>query len=225
MRRWGVDCEVIYPPVDTHQQTRDKQNLILSVGRFTASGLSKKQLEMMTAFGELSNSLPSGWEYFSIGGVSDSIRDLEYFSRVKRLTSEYRAHALPNIERSGLKQLYEKARIFWHAAGHAEDDEHPELSEHFGIATVEAMSAGCIPVVIDKGGQTEIVEHGISGFLWNTLEELKKYTELLMRDEQLRARMEQAARARATLFSRDRFVSRFLSLLEESSESIAEPST
>ena len=124
---------------------------------------------------------------------------------------------LANLERSRLRQLYAQARIFWHAAGYGECDERPELSEHFGMATVEAMSAGCIPVVINKGRQPEIVEHGVSGFLWNSLVELKEYTAVLMRDELLRARMQQAALARAALLSRERFVSRFLGLLQEAS--------
>ncbi len=133
------------------------------------------------------------------------------------MAHECRARVLVNLERSRLRQLYAQAKIFWHAAGYGECEERPELSEHFGMATVEAMSAGCIPVVINKGGQPEIVEHGVSGFLWNSLEELKEYTGLLMRDEQLRARMEEAALARAALFSRERFVSRFLDLLREAS--------
>jgi glycosyltransferase involved in cell wall biosynthesis len=123
---------------------------------------------------------------------------------------------LANIERSRLKELYGQASIFWHAAGYGEGDGRPELSEHFGIATVEAMSAGCVPIVINKGGQPEIVEHGVSGFLWSKLEELKEYTELAVKDEQLRAQMAEAARARAALFSREQFVSRFLSLIGES---------
>jgi glycosyltransferase involved in cell wall biosynthesis len=48
--------------------------------------------------------------------------------------------------------------------------------EHFGMTTLEAMVCGCIPIVINKAGQTEIVEHGISGFLWNTLDELIELT-------------------------------------------------
>lgn len=212
-RRWGVDCEVIHPPVDINRDVREKENLILSVGRFTATGHSKKQLEMMTAFGQLSRSAPGEWQYFSVGGLSDGSKDQEYFKSVDALTRDCPARLQPNIERGRLKQLYEKARIFWHAAGYGESEDRPELAEHFGIATVEAMSGGCVPIVVSKGGQTEIVEHGVSGFLWSTLTELKEYTGLLMRDEQLRARMGEAARARAELFSRERFVSRFRELL------------
>ena len=44
------------------------------------------------------------------------------------------------------------------------------------MAAVEAMEAGCIPIVINKGGLKEIVFQGKDGFLWETEEELKKMT-------------------------------------------------
>ena len=213
-RRWGVDCEVIYPPVDTRLKTRTKENVILSVGRFTVTGHSKKQLEMINAFSELKKELVD-WEYFTIGGVSDSLEDREYFRNVGGLAENCRAQVVRDLDTTLLRQLYGRAKLFWHAAGYGEDESRPELAEHFGIATVEAMSAGCVPVVIDKGGQREIVEHGVSGFLWTTLEELKEYTVLLMRKEKLRAQMEKAARNRAAIFSRERFVARFLRLLNQ----------
>jgi glycosyltransferase involved in cell wall biosynthesis len=85
--------------------------------------------------------------------------------------------------------------------------------EHFGISTVEAMAAGCVPVVINRGGQTEIIEHGTTGFLWDTLAELKEYTATLVNDEALRARMAEAARTSAQRFSREAFAENFRRLL------------
>jgi glycosyltransferase involved in cell wall biosynthesis len=213
-RRWGFDCEIVSPPVDTRFEPCVKTSSILSVGRFTATGHSKKQLEMVAAFDEMQSAAPSDWEYFCVGGLSDADADLRYFQSVSLRARDSRAVVLANVEPSRLRQLYGQARVFWHAAGYGESDERPELSEHFGIATVEAMSAGCVPVAIDKGGQPEIVKHGESGFVWSRLEELKEYTGLLMRDESLRAQMAEAARARAALFSRDLFVKRFLSAIE-----------
>ena len=75
------------------------------------------------------------------------------------------------------------------------------------------MAAGCVPVVINKGGQTEIVEHGVSGFLWESLDELRDYTTRLIRDDNLRAKMSDAARTRAQLFSRETFVANFIARL------------
>lgn len=89
-------------------------------------------------------------------------------------------------------------------------------SEHFGIATVEAMAAGCVPVVINKGAQPEIVQHGINGFLWSTLEELKKYTLLVAQDHPLREQLSQAARERARFFDSENFLRRFMKLLSPS---------
>ena len=76
------------------------------------------------------------------------------------------------------------------------------------------MAAGAVPVVYDHGGQAEIVEHGRSGFLWRTLEELQDYTVRLAGDERLRERMGAAARARAARFSRETFVRNLLRLVE-----------
>jgi glycosyltransferase involved in cell wall biosynthesis len=51
------------------------------------------------------------------------------------------------------------------------------------------MAAGCVPVVIAKGGQPETVKHGENGFLWNTLEELQQFTRQVMKDFALRQRL------------------------------------
>jgi len=75
------------------------------------------------------------------------------------------------------------------------------------------MAAGCVPVVINKGGQREIVHHGVNGFHWETLEELKHYTEKLIKDASLRRTMSEAARARAKFFSRDAFARNFVAPL------------
>jgi L-malate glycosyltransferase len=212
-RRWGIDCQVVYPPVDTDFGATAKSNLILSVGRFASEGHSKKQLEMMTAFKEMRAESFSGWQYLSAGSLGDEPIDRAYFESVERAGEGCGAKVIANLERARLKSIFAEARIFWHAAGYGEDEERPELSEHFGMVTAEAMAAGCVPVVINKGGQSEIVEHAVNGFLWDTLEELKHYTLLLSGDEQLRSRMARVARLRAQRFSRDLFRSDFLRLV------------
>jgi glycosyltransferase involved in cell wall biosynthesis len=212
---WDLECEVVYPPAGGDFERADKTATILSVGRFATLGHSKKQLEMMDAFRRLECGGLSGWEYFSVGGLGNSNEDTEYFESVRRAAAGGRACVLANLERTQLKRLFERSKIFWHAAGYSEDETlRPQLSEHFGIVTVEAMSAGCVPVVINKGGQSEIVEHGVSGYLWNTLDELMDYTARLTQDDGLCRRMSDAARMRASVFGRERYVGQFLQVID-----------
>ena len=45
---------------------------------------------------------------------------------------------------------------------------HPAIGEHFGMAILEAMAAGLIPIVPNKGGPTEFVPQQ---YQFNTLEQ------------------------------------------------------
>jgi glycosyltransferase involved in cell wall biosynthesis len=208
-RRWGLATQVLYPPVDVTFVERPKDDMILSVGRFSTMAHTKKQLEMMTVFAELQHRLPHGWSYASVGGLNTRPENHKFFEHVRTLGAGYETRVEANVPRPALRQLFERARIYWHATGFGEPtDVRPELCEHFGIATVEAMAAGCVPIVINKGGQPEIVEHGRSGFVWNTLAELQHYTLLLANNPARWSQMSSAARTRAQAFRRERFVER-----------------
>ena len=210
--KWHLESGILHPPVRLPEPTSEpKENLILSVGRFATTGHTKKQLEMLTTFRDLRASLPAGWHYSCVGGLNEMPDDQAYFEHIRSLGEPHQINVRANIPRAELRQLYSRASIFWHAAGYGDDSEaHPELAEHFGLTTVEAMAAGCVPVVINKGGQPEIVQHGISGFVWSTLDELKQFTETLSNNDQLRAQMSERARERAADFSRNACVERLI---------------
>ena len=209
-KRWKVDSSILYVPVDTSfNADTSKENIIVSVGRFD---LIKRQAEMLGIFREMTNSYHHGWKMYCAGGLSE---EGVYNEIMRRFGTEDNIRIIVNSTRCELKSLLEKSKIFWHAAGYGRDEKtYPERSEHFGIATVEAMAAGCVPVVINKGGQSEIVQHGLNGFLWNTEDELKKYTMMLIQDERLRMRMAEAARARAKFFSVEMFENRFRNIMQ-----------
>jgi glycosyltransferase involved in cell wall biosynthesis len=60
--------------------------------------------------------------------------------------------------------------------GYGQDlDAHPESAEHFGIAIVEAMSAGIIPLAFNAGGPREILAR-CPELLFNSLDELREKT-------------------------------------------------
>ncbi|MBL8777995.1 MAG: glycosyltransferase [Acidimicrobiales bacterium] len=208
-RYWGTDSTVVYPPV-TMQARGDKENVILAVGRFFAAeaGHSKKQLEMVEAFRRLVDRGLEGWTLHLVGGCSAV--DRPYLEQVQAA-----AEGLPielHVDAPGdeLRALYAKASIYWQATGLGEDPERdPDRLEHFGIATVEAMSAGAVPVVIGLAGQIEIVQPGVSGFHFATLDELVERTEAVVGDDELRARLSEGAEARARDFSVDAFTETF----------------
>jgi glycosyltransferase involved in cell wall biosynthesis len=210
-QRWGVDCQIHYPPCRKDFDVTDKTNSILSVGRFTHH---KNQMEMVAAFRMLEELRFEQWQYYTVGGIEVGTAEGQaYFDACAMLGERHNVHAVGNIDRHELKTRYEQAKIFWHACGLLyEEDRFPEYMEHFGIVTVEAMAAGAVPVVINKGGQREIVQHGVNGFLWNTIEELMGFTALVAKNEELRSRMSEAARDRAVAFGKEQFIARFYEL-------------
>jgi len=208
-RLWGRRSDVLHPPVNLMPRGR-KRPMILSVGRFfvPGTGHNKKQLEMVGAFRRLvERGASEGWTYQLVGGCAPEHHS--YLDQIRAASGGLPVELHPDATGSELRDLYAQASIFWHAAGLDEDAErHPDRFEHFGITTVEAMSAGAVPVVIDAAGQTEIVEHGVTGCRFSGLDELVAQTEYLIADERWREQMSLQAEAAAQRFSWDRFVER-----------------
>lgn len=214
--RWGRDAEVVLPPVPARFSVRPKEKVILSVGRFSRSGTQKRQLEMVEAFVRACDTGLTGWEYWSLGGVSGGPGDQRYFEEVAAAAEGHSVRLIPNAPADVVRDAYERAAVFWHAAGYGVDERvHPEQTEHFGISPVEAMAAGCVPIVMRKGGPPEIIEHGTSGFLIDTLDELVTRTHELVASPRLRDQMSAAARERARVFTDiDAFAERMRAALD-----------
>jgi glycosyltransferase involved in cell wall biosynthesis len=213
----GVRADLLYPPVRPTVVPGDKRPLIVALGRFfdPRHGHSKKQREMLAAFAALHDrqALP-GWRLALVGGCEPSSRD--YALDVRRSAVGLPVDVHVNASGSRVRSLLAEASIFWHAAGFGEDlTRHPERAEHFGIAVVEAMAAGAVPVVIDRAGPAEIVRDGVDGRTWQTLDELGAITVDLAGDDAERARLSAAAIARAGDFSAAVFADRLRTLLAE----------
>ncbi|SLM19230.1 putative Glycosyl transferase group 1 [uncultured spirochete] len=205
---WGIEPErraVLYPPV-AHDATwspdlyDQKKNIILLVSRFDPR---KNMLEAVEYFVTNENRF-SAWRLVVAGSCSDN--DKEYYNRVALASRGHRVDIRPNLPKPELDELYQGASIFWHAMGLATDENScPIEVEHFGITTVEAMSAGAVPVVIDKGGQREVVDDGINGFRWRTLDELGNVTQKLIADPALRRALAVSAVEKSNTYSLEAF--------------------
>lgn len=214
----GPIATVIYPPVDLKPKNLAKENIILHVGRFrvreTVTGIEdyKKQYIMVNAFKEMVDGGFKSWKFVLAVSVREGEEDK--FDQLKKQAENYPIDFLINKSNDELWEIYSKAKIYWHASGFGEDlSLHPEAAEHFGISTVEAMGAGAVPVVINAGGQKEIVTDNENGLLWNELDELKNKTIKLTKDLELLERLSVGARNRAEFFAGERFCKEIKNLI------------
>jgi glycosyltransferase involved in cell wall biosynthesis len=197
---WQRESDLLYPLVEP-MRTLSKTNSIISVGRFRAGHNNKKHEVLVRAFGEMVDAGLRGWQLHIVGGLTDEPEHVRYFAELQASAKQYPIHLHPNLPHAQLSQLVGQAKIYWHATGFGENiARFPDRAEHFGISTVEAMSARCVPVVIDAGGQPEIVTSERCGYLWRALDELKAQTlRLIHQPEQLAACAAQAQQ-RSTAF-------------------------
>ncbi|MBI3957870.1 MAG: glycosyltransferase [Chloroflexi bacterium] len=204
---WNRPSELVYPMVEVEAfRPAAKRQAILSVGRFFVAAHNKKHLLMIQAFKEMVDGGLADWTLHLAGGVVDDPIHRRYLESVREAAQGYPIQIHANLPFTELVDLYAQSAIYWHAAGFGEDEEREPIKlEHFGVTTVEAMASGCVPVVIRKGGQTEIIEHGRTGFLWTRVEELKEYTLRLIQNEPLRQEMAGNALIDSKRFDRTHF--------------------
>ena len=216
---WSVrGTDILYPPVDVTQFTprESRDRIILGVGRFFQGSHNKKHDEMIRTFGELvRDGVLPGWELHLVGGSMPEARHQKYLARCRALAAGLPVHLHVDAPADMLADLYERATVFWHATGFGNDENRdPILFEHFGITTVEAMAAGCVPVVIGKGAQPEIVADGISGFTWTTRDAWKARTVQVANDPALASRLRAGALTRSRDFGEDVFAVQLQRIVE-----------
>jgi glycosyltransferase involved in cell wall biosynthesis len=183
-RRWGIDSDVVYPPVGLADAVgAPKENLILAIGRFLGHDAdqwnSKRQDALIAAFAELPDELRESWRLVLAGGAAPSAEMDEALARLRGQAAGLNIDFETNVSAERLSDLLARARFFWHASGFERPEDAPERAEHFGMATVEAMSAGAIPLVYADGGQLEIVSPPW-GRVWRSLPELVEQASALM---------------------------------------------
>lgn len=125
------------------------------------------------------------------------------------LARELKVDTLPNLQLTGwfcrtkvIKQLAE-ADIFL----------MPSLWEGMPLALIEAQAAGVPAVVSNVVGCKDVVQHGVTGFVCNTDDELCKRTQQLINDASLRQHMgDNAAKVARMRFSTSRMHDELLKL-------------
>lgn len=215
-KKFHVKTAMLYPPVVLYPEKGEKENIILHVGRFrvknVAIGDYKKQGFMVAVFKKMVQQGLQNWKL--VIATSFAKEAEQEFKQLQKEAEGFPIEFFVNKSNKELWGLYNKAKIYWHASGFGEDlAKNPEYAEHFGISTVEAMGAGCVPVVINAGGQTEIITEGKNGLLWSNEEEFIHQTKQVMRNPGLQNSLAKNARLRAKDFSEEEFSKKVFALV------------
>ncbi len=211
-REYSVNSVVLYPPVSIDKfKAKKKDNIILSVARFSSLMQSKRQDILIKTFAAFSQS-NENWKLVLAGGIEVGAGD--YLKKLERDIKGYPIEIIKSPDFKTLKDLYGKAKIFWSAAGFGIDDEkEPKKVEHFGIAPVESMAAGGVPILYNAGGHKEIIQNGVNGFLWQDAAELYRFTKKIIGDEKFRKEISTRAVETSQKFSYEEFEKTFSNLL------------
>jgi glycosyltransferase involved in cell wall biosynthesis len=205
---WKVNSYVLYPPVKNEKKIINlhKENIILNVGRFFASGHNKKQDVMVRAFVEMCNKgWVRDWKLILVGRKHDDEDSVSYIRSLEEIAKNYPIELRYDTSINELQSLQDRAKIYWHATGYGEtSNTNPEKFEHFGLSTIEAAQFGSVPVVFNGGGQPEIINHAKNGFLWSTTNELMEYTKLLIEKDSVWNDLGKAAIDSMDIFSEEK---------------------
>ena len=205
-RNLGRRATVVYPPVDVENfkqvyRRRERENLVVTVSRFRPG----KNLESIPYIAKHVNAR------FLIIGPSDQssastikmIRGL-----VQKLKVKNRVQLLINEPRSVLLEKLSYAKVLLHT----------QFFEAFGMSVVEAMAAGCVPIVPNVGGPwLDILDHeqGKYGYAYGNSRDAAEKIRLLMEDEELRREVAARAYRRAESFSTSIFTRNKLRVVEK----------
>jgi len=81
------------------------------------------------------------------------------------------------------------------------------------MSTVEAMSAGLVPVVVNKGGLKEIVSDNVNCYLWQDRSQLINKTIYLIKHPKILEKFSQKSIKMSKKFSVSTFKKRFIEII------------
>jgi glycosyltransferase involved in cell wall biosynthesis len=188
-RAWKVPTKLVYPACNMIQPSQVRENIVVTAAR----AVPEKRLEL---FWDVARRCPN---YDFVLLMTQDPRFFEYSLDLAKM-APVNGQVIINPEKRVYQGTLARSRFYLHLM----------RGEHFGITVVEAMSAGCVPVVHNSGGPKEIV--GNCGFLWQTIEEIPDIFRLA---DSSYASMSELSMRRARVFSRERFVEELGEVFEE----------
>jgi len=198
---------VIHPAVDVKRvrsslQSERRENVAVTLSRFR----SAKDLEIIPSIAKRAETCR-----FILIGTADKDSEgclEEIFRRTEDFAVQDRVQILKNRPFSLVLEKLATAKVFLHTQSY----------EAFGMAVVEAMAAGCVPVIPRYGGPWfDILDgkQGKFGFSYGTPAEAAEIINMLLSDEGLRRDVSARASARANAFDCSVFESKMVDIVQK----------
>jgi alpha-1,2-mannosyltransferase len=191
----GKDSMVIYPPVPVHlYDTKGdfKENIVVSLGRIDP----EKRFDLIGVVGP---KIPEA-KFVLIGGADAAGKKIveQIEGRFKRAGLGGNFTYLGRVPEHAKRELLLKSKALF----------HPAPYESFGIAIVEGMAAGAIPIAHNSGGPSEVVPP--SWLFTNVDEAVEKLRNSLSEDLSARKKIKEIA----LKFNEERFKNGMLHVVD-----------
>lgn len=178
----GIDVEFWKAGIRTSSTAAQQPLRIISVLRLARR---KRPRVLLDIAERLRKSLPTHTRFvLDIVGAGDERTHLEQLIQTRGLGDIVKLRGA--LTRAQIRDVFAESDIFV----------LPTAEEAFGIAALEARTAGLPVVAMNTGGVGEIIAHGIEGLLASVDEELVEHTVALATDASMRERI--AAHNRCT---------------------------
>lgn len=198
---------IVHPAVDVQriklaESVRKRKNIVVTVSRFR----SAKGLEIIPKIAKLAKKA----DFIIIGtldqGAEQPLRQLTKRIEEAGLRNRIRIFTNKTLDFTLTELLTSKIFL------------HTQPMEAFGMAIVEAMAAGCVPVVPRNGGpwfDTLGQEQGKYGYSYDSAEEAAKIIDMLIGDDCLRLEVSKRAAKRADDFDIHVFNRKIMTTIEK----------
>jgi len=202
----GKKALVINPPVAACKirscaKRIKRENKVVTISRFR----SAKGLEVIPLIASCVRDVG-----FNVVGIADKESEQcveKLFEEIKRLGLEKQVLVFRNKHYGFTLEALSTAKVYLHT----------QKTEAFGMAIVESMAAGCVPIVPRAGGPwIDILDcqQGKYGFSYRNTSEAAEKIKLLLHDEKLRSEISVRAIERSMVFDSSNFERKLLIIVE-----------
>jgi glycosyltransferase involved in cell wall biosynthesis len=187
---WGREQKstVLVPPIsDAHAgssrpSVTDKQKRILVIGRFNVLSHNKNQLLAIEAFAQMKRTkiLDDEWELLLVGNVNSSPENLAYLESCQKAGAGLPVSIRANASLEELLGLYQSATCLWQFTGYGLPfGESPQRCEHLGLVVMDCLAHGVIPLVFERSGAAMLIQEGVAGWVFGSIEQLSAQMRLV----------------------------------------------